>query len=392
MRTYRIAILGCRGRGSAAARAYHAHPRCKIVGLCDLIGERVDALGDELGIPDRFTDLDEMMQRARPDIVAIPTATEYHYELSLRVLSYGAHIDVEKPMCSTLSQADEVLTAANNRGLQVAVHHQGRCSPSMKAVMQALREGRIGDLRYLTGTCKGYYGGYGLMNIGTHLVNNLIGLAGHCRSVTALGLTDGAPVDPDDVIPSAGGMGTVCGERITALLQFDHNVTGTLIQHRYPVVEGTAYGMEIYGTRGRLFWKTTAAWLLPVPHYTPDGVNDHWETLQPIFPETFDPTGTADVSDYGYVDEFVRALDENRAHECSGVEGRHVMETLMGVLESSAYGRRVALPQTDRNHPLLRWREEHGLGAPSSMPRDYREWLDAEDRRLGRAVAVERES
>lgn len=45
MKTYRIAILGCRRRGTAAARAYHAHPRTEIVGLCDLIHERYYVVG-----------------------------------------------------------------------------------------------------------------------------------------------------------------------------------------------------------------------------------------------------------------------------------------------------------------------------------------------------------
>ena len=43
--TYRVAILGCRGRGGAAARAYFAHPRTELVGLCDLVAERRDQLG-----------------------------------------------------------------------------------------------------------------------------------------------------------------------------------------------------------------------------------------------------------------------------------------------------------------------------------------------------------
>ena len=45
---------------------------------------------------------------------------------------------------------------------------------------------------------------------------------------------------------------------------------------------------------------------------------------------------------------------------------------------------RIHLPQTQRDHPLVRWRHEHGLGDPAPMPRPYYDWLAAEDRRLGR--------
>ena len=85
MKKYRVAILGCRSRGTLAARGYHAHPRTEIVGLCDLVPELRDALGDELGVSARYDDLDAMIVETRPDIVAIPTGTEFHYDLAMRV-------------------------------------------------------------------------------------------------------------------------------------------------------------------------------------------------------------------------------------------------------------------------------------------------------------------
>ena len=115
MKTYRVAILGCRGRGSAAARAYHAHPRTEIVALCDLEQDLLNTLGDELGVEARYTDLDAMITRHQPDIVAIPTGTEFHYPLALRVLEYGVHIDIEKPLCVDCAQADEVLAKAQEK-------------------------------------------------------------------------------------------------------------------------------------------------------------------------------------------------------------------------------------------------------------------------------------
>lgn len=55
---------------------------------------------------------------------------------------------------------------------------------------------------------------------------------------------------------------------------------------------------------------------------------------------------------------------------------------MMGIFESAAYGKRVDLPQTDRTHPLLRWREESGLPSPAEMPRGYGEWLTLETNRI----------
>lgn len=384
MKTYRVAILGCRGRGTAAARAYHNHPRTQVVALCDLVPERLAQLGDELDVAARYDDYGAMIRQEGPDIVAIPTGTEFHYPLAMGVLEHGVHIDVEKPLCQTLEEADRVLALAAAKGVRVAVHHQGRTGGAMRAMKQAVDAGRIGVPRFLLGSGKGYYAGYGLMNIGTHMLNNMIGLAGHVRDVSATALTDGRPIVPADVLQAAGGMGIVAGEHVTATLRFDGNVTGTLVQHRFPKVDSTAYCLEVYGTEGRLFWRSSGAWHLPVPHDQPGDPERVWQRLTDVVPDHFDPAGTAAEADYSYADDYVHALDEGREHLCSGAEGRHVMEILMAIFESGAHGRRVALPQTDRRHPLLAWRQAAGLSAPPPGPRPYGEWLEAEDRRLGR--------
>ncbi len=127
----------------------------------------------------------------------------------------------------------------------------------------------------------------------------------------------------------------------------------------------------------------TGAWLLPTPHWVPDGQHDGWEALEPFLPP-LTITREPDVSpdELWYVDEYVRALDDDRAHPCSGVEGRHALEVIMGIFESAAWRRRVELPQPLRDHPLLRWRLERRLTSPPPRPRDYAGWLAAEQQRL----------
>ena len=225
---YRICMLGARARATSAARAYHAHPRCEIVGVCDLVEELRDTLSDELGVAQehRYADLDQMIDERKPDIVAIPVATELHHPLSMRVLKHAnVSIDVEKPLCETLEQADEVLKVISANRVLSAVHHQGRCGSSLRTIKHALAAGRIGKLRHIIASDKGYYGGYGLMNIGTHLVNNMLEIAGHVRRVAAVATTGGRPITPHDVLPAPSGMGVIAGENITATLSFDAGVT-----------------------------------------------------------------------------------------------------------------------------------------------------------------------
>lgn len=72
----RVALLGCGSRGGHAARADHYHPHTDVVGLCDLDKERLDRLGDELGVDSRFEDIETMRHTVEPDIVIVPE--NYH--------------------------------------------------------------------------------------------------------------------------------------------------------------------------------------------------------------------------------------------------------------------------------------------------------------------------
>ena len=387
---YRVAILGCRSRGSAAARVYNAHPRTEVVGICDLVEDRLNKIGEELGITARFTDLDEMIKCTEPDIVAIPTAPSLHAPLALKVLEHGVNIEVEKPMGMDLIETDSVMRKAMEQDVQVAVHHQWRLSGWTQAINQIYQEGGIGELRHIYASGKGYYGGFGLMEIGTHLLTHMMKFGGNCRRVTAHATTRGRPITPNDVLPAPRGNGIIAGDNITASLQFDNGVTGTLLQHKFDKINLDAHVVELYGTEGRLMWHPHGAWKLNHPHVVPQNGPPNWEALTPMYPDSF-AEAVKQISqnsemiegDYWFVEEYVRALDEGREHECSGAAGSHVIEIIMGIFESAAYGIHVSLPQANRKHPLVRWREEAGLGAPEPMPMADDKWLIEEQKRLG---------
>jgi len=167
-------------------------------------------------------------------------------------------------------------------------------------------------------------------------------------------------------------------------------VTGTLLQHRFDKIDVAAHVVELYGTEGRLMWHSRGAWWLPNPHVLPANNLDQWQALTPIYAESFAQASelvpgniSLNEGDYWFVDEYVRALDEGREHECSESERCHVIEIIMDIFESAAYATRVELPQPNRTHPLARWRNEAGLGTPEPMPMVYGEWLVEENRRLG---------
>ena len=386
MKTYRVAILGCRSRGSSTARVYHAHPRTEVVGLCDLLADRRNALGDELGVTARYEDLDAMIRETKPDIVAIPTAPALHAPLALRVLEHGVIIEVEKPMGMDLIETDAVMDKAAAKGVQVAVHHQWRLSAGTQASNKAYQQGKIGELRYIYASGKGYYGGYELIHQDTHILNNDIMFAGRCRAVSAVALAGGRSVTPEDA-HRVWGAGTIIGEHITAAMEWENGVTGTHICHRFPRVPGdTPHVTELHGTEGRIMVygssRQVAPRLLSQPFYYPNGTDDQWQALDPIYPPGYEESmSVRNVDAYGFAEEWVQALDEGRDHACSGEKAHRVVEIIMAIYESAGYGRRVDIPQANREHPLVRLRRERGLEDTTQSPRQYQELLETEDQR-----------
>ena len=103
-----------------AARLYHV-PSLRQIHGAELVGgfdpvEPSRALWTpETGTP-AYAELDELLERAKPDVVVVATPPETHADLCVRCLEAGAHLIVEKPFAETVADADRVLAAAAAAG------------------------------------------------------------------------------------------------------------------------------------------------------------------------------------------------------------------------------------------------------------------------------------
>ena len=71
---YKTAMLGCGGRARGHADAYRFVKRGKLAAICDMNEERLNTFGDDFGISSRYTDLDEMLEKEKPDVLHIVTS------------------------------------------------------------------------------------------------------------------------------------------------------------------------------------------------------------------------------------------------------------------------------------------------------------------------------
>jgi len=377
MRKYRGAFLGCGGRGNSQAAAYNAHPDVDLVALCDIDESRLKAAGEKHGVKVLYTNFHKMIEQEKPDIVAIPTRTNLHCELTLAVLEHKVNIIVEKPMGVDLVEADKMVAAAEEAGIQLAVHHQWSLCPHQRKAKEMIKAGDIGEPVYIQSSGKGYYGGYGIMNIGTHILDQVRNFAGTPEWCFAHETVNGRDITPEDIVLGPGGMGLMVAERIVAHYFFEGGLYATSeYRPRNPIDTPRAYGVDIIGTDGIISLKGASSAQL---FYYPDKVwapqdAGKWQKVdlsdeeRKLYGKTFQQ-----MNDLWMIDEMVNALNEGREHATSGRNGRMVIEMIMAVHESQKRKSRVAIPLEVRQHPLKLMLEEAGLPIPTKEI-GYQEW------------------
>jgi predicted dehydrogenase len=374
------------------ARAYNMHPRAELAAVCDVDEERLAAASRELGVERTYTDYRCMLDEVSPDIVNIPTRTDLHAPLTIGVLEHKAPkaVVVEKPMANSLGDADRMVELAAKNGTRLAVHHQMRTTPPFNVAERLISDGAIGPLTSFKLRGKGYYGGYDMVNIGTHLLNGTRRFSGEARSVTAMLTTGGRPTTGEDVIAGPYGFGWTAGENISPIYGFESGLVAFAEFHRRSQPDNGWVHMKIYGEDGalclhnqqRLLIRRTRDWDVAAAQWEPYELPAEDRYLHGY--DYFEHAG----GDLWMAEETIRALDEDRPHQCSGEDGRGVMDMMYGAWESHFTGRRVDLPMPRGYHPLLKARSDAGLGDPDDTNGmlGYRDWLPKEFERIGVAT------
>lgn len=123
------------------------HPDVEIVGICHESREPMESSIKNFEIPeDRvFSDYRECLEQTKPDIVILCSATARHAESVEQVASSGAHIMVEKPFASSLSEADR-MTAALSPGQCLVINWPLMWVPVYITAKRLIDEGKIGEV------------------------------------------------------------------------------------------------------------------------------------------------------------------------------------------------------------------------------------------------------
>ncbi|XGB43848.1 MAG: Gfo/Idh/MocA family oxidoreductase [Nodosilinea sp. LVE1205-7] len=142
----RIAIAGCGFVSDYYLKTLPLHPDLTLVGCLDQNPQRSQRLSKNQGIREYGT-LEEMLADPQVDIVLNLTNPRAHYGLTRAALEAGKHVYSEKPLAMEISQAKELVSLANQKGLQIASAPCSCLSETAQTLWKALRKEVVGKVR-----------------------------------------------------------------------------------------------------------------------------------------------------------------------------------------------------------------------------------------------------
>src|SRR5436190_22969979 len=132
--------------------AYAASPRASVVAVCDLVPALLDRFRETWGatFPEArtYTDYCDMLAKEEIDLLSVVTSDHRHAQLVVDGVEAGVKgVFCEKPIATTLADADRMIAACRGRNVPLLIDHTTRWFPQYAQARELLRSGSIGRVR-----------------------------------------------------------------------------------------------------------------------------------------------------------------------------------------------------------------------------------------------------
>ncbi len=363
---YKACIIGDSkhgGYGHCIQYAYALRDDVATVALADPDEGGRAQHAKEVGAERSYADYREMLEKERPDLVAIgPRWTVNHKDYLLACAAVGAHGFIEKPFCDDLATGDAMVAATEAKNLKWSIAFNFR---SMVMIQHAKKlvfeEGLIGTVLEARGRGKEDHraGGEDLIVLGSHVLDLMrFFMGGSPTWCTADVTVGGRAAKPSDVRKATEPLGPIVGDRVHAMYGFQGGSVGYFDSMKNPDGNGGRFGIDIYGSRGIVSIRVlpgdntaTVNWF-DGPLWAPGRKGSGWKPLPnaPVEGKYEKPKRNRVITD-----DLIAAIEEDRRPTFSIHDGLASWEMIQAVFDSCAQGGRVAVPLVNRSHPLKRW-------------------------------------
>ena len=149
----KYALIGC-GRISPNHIIAAQNNGLDIVAICDIVRENAEDKMLKFDLDPKkvaiYEDYREMIEKEKPELVAIATESGKHAGIALDCIAANCHVIIEKPIALSISDADEIIQKAKEKGVLVCANHQNRFNKSIQEIRKAIEKNRFGKLLHGT--------------------------------------------------------------------------------------------------------------------------------------------------------------------------------------------------------------------------------------------------
>lgn len=190
---YSAAVIGCgriastfdddplREHPATHAGAYSSSNKIEIVSASDCDKSQLSAFGKKWGCKKLYTDYKAMLVTERPDIVSVCLPTAFHCESVVFAAKAGAKaIFCEKPLASSLKEADKMIAACRKSKTKLIINHTRRWDTGYTLPKKLIDQGKIGKIHTITGYCPNT-----LSESGSHMFDMMLYYGGSAEYVYA---------------------------------------------------------------------------------------------------------------------------------------------------------------------------------------------------------------
>jgi predicted dehydrogenase/nucleoside-diphosphate-sugar epimerase len=149
-RPIRSAIVGTGYIADFHARAIREIEGVELACSCDPNLKRAQSFANTWNIPLAFESLDSMLRDTKIDCIHILTPPDLHFSLAKAALQLGVHVFLEKPMCTSVAEADELVKLAHECGLHLAVSHNFMFTDAFERLRRIVNSKTLGPIDQIT--------------------------------------------------------------------------------------------------------------------------------------------------------------------------------------------------------------------------------------------------
>lgn len=106
--------------------------------------QKAERLAREFDVPAAYDDAEKLLEREKPDFIDIVTGVETHAQFVRLAAAHRVHAICQKPMATTLAEAEDMVRACQEAGVMLLVHENWRWQTPIRALKAALGTGVIG--------------------------------------------------------------------------------------------------------------------------------------------------------------------------------------------------------------------------------------------------------